>query len=251
MSRTGVILAGAAGIVTFGVVGEVWVAIGDLGSFPRPSSVIERTADLITRADFLQQVGSTLTTWAVGLAIALVMGALLGMAMGYLPPLRHAIQGPLELVRPLPAVAIAPLLLVLYGRGTLTRSLTVAFAAVWPILYNAMSAMRSLDPVATETGRSLGLGRGAVLRRIAVPSVAPFVFTGLRVASGIALIVAVGVEFLFPDGTGLGGFVLRESAGGGNLPTLYGTLIVAGALGIVTDVILVAGRRRLFPWAPR
>ena len=241
--------AGVVGVVAFVIAAEVWVRAADIGSFPTPSAVLERSFELVVSTDFLAQVGSTLLTWLVGLTIALGIGATLGLAMGYLAPLRHAIQGPLELIRPLPAVAIAPLLLVLYGRGTLTRALAVAFAAVWPILYNAMTAMRSLDPIAVETGRSLGLSPVAVLRRVAVPTVAPFVFTGLRVASGIALIVAVGVEFLFPDGTGLGGFVLRESAGGGDLPTVYGTLVVAGLLGIATDAILAVSGRRLFPWA--
>lgn len=249
MSRTRAVVAGLSGVAAFGLIAELWVRNTQAASFPTPSSVITRTGELVTSSDFLTQAGSTLATWAIGLLIALVAGAVVGMALGYLAPLRHAVQGPLELIRPLPAIAIAPLLLVLYGRGTLTRALTVAFAAVWPILYNAMSGMRALDPVATETGRSMGLTRGAVVRRIAIPSVAPFVATGLRVASGIALIVAVGVEFLFPDGTGLGGFVLRESTGGGDLPTVYGTLVVAGILGIVTDWALVVSRRALVPWA--
>ena len=242
-------IAGIGGIVAFGVAAEVWVRIADVGSFPKPTAVVDRALELVVTSDFLAQVGSTLLTWAVGLLIALVVGGIAGMAMGYLPPLRHAIQGPLELIRPLPAVAIAPLLLVLYGRGTLTRALAVAFAAAWPILYNAMSGMRSLDPVALDTGRSMGLSRLAIVRRVAVPSVLPFVFTGLRVASGIALIVAVGVEFLFPDGTGLGGFVLRQSSGGGDLPTVYATLVVAGILGIVTDAALARTGRTIFPWA--
>jgi len=202
----------------------------------------------VAEADFLRQAGSTLVTWAVGLLLALLIGGGLGLIMGYFPAVRHAIQGPLEFIRPMPAIAIAPLLLVFYGRGIPMRSLTVAFAAMWPILYNAMSGMRSLDPVATETGRAFGLNKSQVVRRVSLPSVAPFIFTGLRVASGIALIVAVGVEFLFPDGTGLGGFVLRESAGAGDLPTVYGTLVVAGLLGMATDFGLALSERRLFPW---
>lgn len=248
MSRTRTALAGLAGIVTFGLVAELWVRGSNSGSFPPPSSVLRRTIELVTEADFLRQAGSTLTTWAVGLALALAIGGALGLAMGYFPTLRHVIQGPLEFIRPMPAIAIAPLLLVLYGRGIPMRALTVAFASMWPILYNAMSGMRSLDPVSAETGRVFGLSEPEVVRRVSLPSVAPFVFTGLRVASGIALIVAVGVEFLFPDGTGLGGFVLRESAGAGDLPTVYGTLVVAGILGMATDFGLAASERRLFPW---
>lgn len=248
MSRTRTALAGMAGIATFGLLSELWVHSTNSGSFPLPSSVVRRTIELVSDADFLRQVGSTLTTWAVGLVVALLIGGGLGLLMGYFPALRHAIQGPLEFIRPMPAIAIAPLLLVLYGRGIPMRALTVAFAAMWPILYNAMSGMRSLDPIATETAHAFGLSETEVVRRVSLPAVAPFVFTGLRVASGIALIVAVGVEFLFPDGTGLGGFVLRESAGAGDLPTVYGTLVVAGLLGMATDFGLAASERRLFPW---
>ncbi len=248
-SRTAFV-RGAIGIVAFVVALEVAVRGGviNTATLPYPVSVLGRSVTLLGEIAFLEAVWATVAAWFVGMTIAGLIGVGLGSLIGLFPRLERLLQGPIELLRPLPAVALAPLLLVLFSRGLLSRSLAVAFAAVWPILFNTIYGMRSVDPVATETARSFGEGRWAVLRRVSLPWTAPFAFTGVRVASAIAIIVTVSVEVLLPDGTGLGGFVVATGSGGGDLATIYAAMVVAGILGVLLDVGLRWIERTVFPW---
>lgn len=241
---------GVTGTVVFVAIVELLVRSGivNTATLPYPLSVLGRSVTLLGDTEFLRAVWATLAAWFVGMLIAGVVGVGLGALVGLSPRLERLLQGPIELLRPMPAVALAPLLLVLFSRGLLSRSLAVAFAAVWPILFNTIYGMRSVDPIATETARSFGEGRSAVLLRVSLPWTAPFAFTGVRVASAIAIIVTVSVEVLLPDGTGLGGFVVATGSGGGDLATIYGAMVIAGILGIVLDVGLRWIERLAFPW---
>jgi NitT/TauT family transport system permease protein len=249
--RITAVTRGLVGSLTFFLALEVAVRTDliQAGVLPLPSEVLVRTGEMIVDAEVLLEVVATLRAWALGLVIALAVGVAAGMLIGASRVLERLTRGPIELLRPLPAVALAPLLLSLLGRGILSRSLAVAFAAVWPILFNTMYGMRSVDDVARQTARSFGLGRWGVITRVTVPSVAPAAYTGLRVASAIALIVAVSVEFLLPGGAdrGLGGLVV-EAQTAGDLLTTYGIVVLAGLLGLVTNALLVALERRLFTW---
>jgi NitT/TauT family transport system permease protein len=249
--RVTAVTRGIVGSVAFVVLLEAAVRAGLIGSasLPLPSEVLARTFEMLVDSAVWSEILATMKSWALGLLVAGVAGIGLGMLLGSWRLLARMSRGPIELLRPLPAVAIAPLLLSLLGRGVVSRSLAVAYAALWPILFNTIYGMRSVDPVAKETARSFGLGSFGVLTRVTMPAMSPFVFTGLRVASAIALIVAVSVEFLLPGGddAGLGGIVV-EAQVGGDLLTMYATVVIAGLLGLATNAVLVAIERRAFGW---
>ncbi len=249
--RVTAVTRGIVGSVVFVVLLEAAVRTGLIGSasLPLPSEVLARTLEMLVDPAVLTEVLATMKSWGLGLLVAGVIGVGMGMALGSWRLLARLSRGPVELLRPLPAVAIAPLLLSLLGRGVVSRSLAVAYAALWPILFNTIYGMRSVDPVAKETARSFGLSSFGVLTRVTIPTMSPFVFTGVRVASAIALIVAVSVEFLLPGGDdrGLGGIVVEAQAGG-DLLTMYATVVIAGLLGLVTNAVLVAIERRVFGW---
>ncbi len=224
------------------------VRVLDTASLPSPLAVLGRTVRLLGSASFLLEVLRTLRVALLGLMLATTVGVLLGGLMGTSSRLARMLVVPVELLRPLPPIAIAPLLVLIYGRGVPAGALAVAFGAVWPILLNTFYGIRSVDPIARQAAASFGLGRWAVLRRVSMPSAAPFAFTGIQIASAIALLVAISVEVLLGDGTGIGGYILQAGTGGAPLEIVYGAAVAAGVVGLAVNVGLGALERRLFPW---
>lgn len=199
----------------------------------------------------LGHIAGTLAAWVIGLALASAIAVPLGLLLGGSRRSRLAAAATIELLRPIPSVALIPLVILLLGRGLDMKVVLVAYASTWPILVNAIAGARAVDPMAVETARAYGLPRTAILRRVVLPSAAPFAFTGIRIAAAIALIVAVSAELLAGGGLGIGTWLLSVSQAGVARELLYAGIVVTGLLGLAIDALLVAGERRLFAWHPR
>ncbi|MEV4808187.1 ABC transporter permease [Nonomuraea sp. NPDC049421] len=243
------LLRGAAGAAGFLVVGELVIRFGiseDL-QFPAPSTILLEAVRLPADPDFLAGLGATLTNWVLGLLIATAIAVPVGVLLGALAPVERAIRPVLEFLRPIPSVAIIPLAILLIPVDELMKISVIVYASVWPILINTLYGMHDVDPLAKESLRSFGFGPLAVLTRVSLPSAAPFVATGVRIAAGIALVLAVSAELLAGGVAGIGVFV--NLAGSGNRTDLMMAATVwAGVLGVLANVLLLAGERRLFHW---
>lgn len=217
---------------------------------PPASEVLARAAELAGDAAFLDGIGATLRAWALGLGLACVIAVPLGLLLGSVPLVDSAVRAIVEVLRPLPSVALIPLVSLLLGSGTGTEVALIAYACVWPILFNTVYGLGETDPLAKETLRAFGFGRLAVLLRVELPGTAPFIAAGIRISAAVALILAVATELLAGFGEGLGIFIAQAGlATDGTLDVLAG-VVWAGTLGLVVNGVLVWGERRLFPWTP-
>ena len=215
---------------------------------PRASTVLGRVVLLLQDPKFLQHILATLQAWAVGLSLAVLISVPLGIMVGT-SELAYKMVSPLiEFMRPIPSVALIPLGIMLWGQGFAMKVILVAYATIWPILYNTVYGVHDVDPIAVQTARVFGLGRGAILRRINLPSAAPFVFTGIRVSASIGLIVVIAAELLASADSGIGSFILFVSANGGQMDSVLAGAAVAGFLGALINGILGAIDRRWFGW---
>ncbi|MFI7126434.1 ABC transporter permease [Nonomuraea sp. NPDC050153] len=243
------LLRGAVGAAGFLLAGELVIRFG-LGEnllFPPPSTVLYEAALLPADARFLAGVGATLANWALGLLTAVAVAVPAGVLLGALTPVERAIRPVLEFMRPIPSVAIIPLAILLIPVDELMKVSVIVYASVWPILINTLYGMRDVDPLAKESLRSFGFGDLAVLYRVSLPSAAPFVATGVRIAAGIALVLAVSAELVAGGVDGIGVYV--TVAGNGNRTDLMmAATFWAGLFGVIANLALLAGERRLFRW---
>lgn len=244
------LVRGTLGIGLFLLTGEVIIRAGllDRTDFPPPTSVFASAGDLLT-GGFLRDVGYTLKVWAGGMAVAIVVAVTAGLLLGSLPVVNSAVRVLVEFLRPIPAVALIPLVvLIIPDQGQIERTLA-AYAALWPILINTIYAVGDIDPTARDMARTFGFGRWQILTRIALPSVAPFVMTGVRVASSIALVVTVSTELIAGGGThGIGIYILQISSAPDNAGKVFAAAGIAGLLGILIDLTMRLSERRLFQW---
>jgi NitT/TauT family transport system permease protein len=215
---------------------------------PPASTVLLRAAGLARDPVFMDNLASTAAAWAAGLAIAVVAGVPLGLLLGCLPRLDTAVRAVLEFLRPIPSVALIPLVGLILGTGLATEVTLIAYAATWPALFNTIYGLRGVNPIARDTLRAFGFGRLSVVWRVSLPYAAPFIATGVRLAAAVALILAIGTEILSGFGEGLGTFIAQaQQSIDGTADVLAGT-VWAGALGLVINSVLVHGERRMFRW---
>jgi NitT/TauT family transport system permease protein len=246
-------LRGVVGAIGFFIVVEAFtrLEIVDPQYLPYASSVVGEMAGLLTEGAFLEEVWATLYGWALALALAVAIAVPLGIAFGSSEVTYRAASALIEVMRPIPAVALIPLAILVWGSGTTTKVILVTYATVWPILYNTIYGVHDVDAVAVESARAFGLSRAATLRRVVFPSAAPFVLTGVRISASIGLIVIVGTELVAGTSAGIGAYILAVGQGGETIDVVLAGAAIAGLLGVVINSGLGALDRRWFAWAHR
>ena len=213
---------------------------------PRVSDVARQlTGELVTGA-FWSLAWATTQGWAAGLALAAAVGSLLGGVLGLLPRIGALLSGVIEFVRPIPSIALIPLAITALGTGMETKITLVFFGSLWPVLVHTILGVRSVDAVADDTARSFQVPLMARILRLVVPSALPQFFTGLRVASAVALIVAVTVE-LVVGAPGLGQEV-NAAQQSGRTDLMYAYIVAVGSLGWATNAGLEAVEKRALRW---
>ncbi|MFA1546954.1 ABC transporter permease [Actinomadura chokoriensis] len=243
-------VSGAAGIAVLLAAAETAGRTGlvDRSVLPLTSAVLARAAGLAGDLEFLRAAAVTVGMWAAGVSIAAALAVPAGLALGSLPRLEAASRPITEVLRPIPAVALIPIALLIFGDDIRMTVAVIAFAACWPVLIHTMYGLHDVDPLATDTLRAFGFGRLTVVWRVALPSAAPFIFTGVRVAAGIGLIVAISAELFAGGGSGIGTWLISLNSGVDQTDVVLATIVWTGGLSIAVDGLLTLVKRRLFRW---
>jgi ABC-type nitrate/sulfonate/bicarbonate transport system permease component len=229
---------------------ELLVGVGLLSEdhIPSMTDTVSELVSLLGEGEFWSAVGSTLQGWALGLAIAAVLAIPLGIVIGSSPLVYRSVRFVVEFLRPIPSVALVPLAVLIYGVGLESKVFLAAFASFWPLFVQTLYGVQDVDPVATDTARSFGLGRFERLWRIKLPSAVPYIATGLRISSAVALILAVTAEIVIGSaGLGRSINVARSS---GAIELMYALIITTGLLGWLLNVLTTQAERRVLHWHP-
>jgi ABC-type nitrate/sulfonate/bicarbonate transport system permease component len=193
-------------------------------------------------------VGQTLEGWAIGLAIGVAAALLLGTLIGSSGFAYRSVIGVIEFFKAIPVIAILPIALVLWGATLKMKFALVGFAVFWPLVIQVCYGVRALDPVVRDTTTVLALRGPRKFATVTLPSAAPFIATGLRVAVAVALIVDVIAE-LIGGGSGIGTrILLAENAGPGSYPVMYAYIVVAGVLGVLLAGAFTVAERYALHW---
>ena len=243
-------LAPLAAVAVLLVLWELVVQVGIVNetNIPPASAALSELVSQLADAAFWSALGSTLQGWALGLGIAIALGIPLGLLIGSSRWAYRALRVPIEFLRPIPSVALIPLAVLIYGQGLESKVFLAAFASFWPLLIQTIYGVQDVDPVATDTARSFGLGRAERMWRITIPSAVPYIATGIRISSAVALILAVTAELVI-GAAGLGREI-NVARSGGNLDVMYALIVATGLLGWLLNLATSAGERRVLHWHP-
>jgi NitT/TauT family transport system permease protein len=241
---------GAAGIAIFLVLSAIAGLVIPSSVLPPVWTVLARAGGLAGNGRFLADLGATLESWAVGLALTVAVAVPVGVVLGSLPGVRFATRAIVEFLRPVPSVALITLVGLVLGSGLRMTVTLIVYGCAWPVLYNTLGGLDDTDPVAVQTLRAFGFGRLSQLWFVSLPSAAPFIFTGVRIASAVALILNIGVGYITGriNGAGIGAFISDASSGTGDTPLVLAATVWAGVLGLALNMLLVWLERRILPW---
>ena len=245
-NRSGVL--GLIGLATFAAALEIAPRAGLVPSAyaPPTSRIATALYDTVQHGEFWQALGDTVRTWAVGLGIAVAAGVAVGVLLGAVPLLWEMTSTTVEFLRPIPSVALIPLVVVLYGSTVTSTVVLVVYASFWQVLVQVLHGVADVDPVARDTARAYQLGRWARIRYLVWPTALPYVVTGVRLAASVALILAITGELVIGSpGLGKEIEVARQS---GAVELVYALVVVTGVLGVLANVATRAFERRVLSW---
>ena len=204
--------------------------------------------DLLTQSTLWTAVGQTLEGWGLGLVIGVAAALLIGTLIGRSDFAYRSAIGVIEFFKAIPVIAILPIALVLWGAALTMKFALVAFAVFWPLVIQVCYGVRSLDPVVRDTTAVLRVRGPRKFLTVTLPSAAPFIATGLRVAVAVALIVDIIAE-LIGGGSGVGERILvAENAGPSAYPVMYAYIVVAGLLGVLLAGAFTVAERYALHW---
>lgn len=184
----------------------------------------------------------TLFGFALGCALALVLGTLIALSRGveyYLYPFIIMFQA-------MPKVALAPLIIVWFGLGTTSKFIQAALTAFFPLMINTIAGLRSADPDRVDLMRSLDASELQIFRMLRIPSALPFVMAGLEIAMVLSLIGAIVAEFVGAQ-RGLG-MLITSMTFTMDVAGQFSVLLVLAVLGLLLNSILITIRKRLLFW---
>jgi sulfonate transport system permease protein len=184
---------------------EVWArTIGKSSdSLAPPSAAAVAFFKAIGDGTLLASTSFTLGSAAAGLAIASLLGIFLGTLLGLSKRVASISFLSIEVLRPIPSVALIPLAMLVFGFGFRLEISVIAFACFWPILILTQAAVQQVEPCLLEVARALQLSQREQFMKIVLPAIVPRLFVALRLGVAIALVVAVTVEIAAnPHGMG-------------------------------------------------
>jgi NitT/TauT family transport system permease protein len=188
-----------------------------------------------------------------GFALSAALGVLAAVVLASSRPLERALYPYTVFLQTVPIVAIAPLLVLWFGAGLRAVAMSAFIVSVFPVIANTLAGLRSVDPALRDLFRLYGARRAATLVKLELPSALPSVVTGLRVASGLAVIGAIVGEFVagFAEGAAGLGILVLSSYRQLRTDLLFAAVLCASALGLgLFGAISLAGARLLRRWHP-
>jgi ABC-type nitrate/sulfonate/bicarbonate transport system permease component len=206
-----------------------------MDSFSRPSDIAAAFARGMADGSIPLATWQTFEAALAGFALAAIGAILCGVALGLSPRLERVVGPTIDALRPVPAVALIPLALLVFGFGLSMEASVVAFACFWPVLLMTIAGVRGIEPRLLEVARSLQLSYVDQLRKIILPAALGRIAVGLRLALAISLVVAVTVEIVLnPRGLGHSMIAAQQAL---RSDLMYAQLLWLGAVGAVLNAL--------------
>ncbi|MDR2076095.1 MAG: ABC transporter permease [Desulfovibrio sp.] len=177
---------------------------------------------------------------------AVLIGVPVGLAMGVFPVLRAILDPFVQFFRPLPKLALIPLVILWLGIGEVSKVFLIFISAFLTILVGCAAAASGTDQGRLRLGRALGATDRQLLRSIVFPGALPEIFTSVRLAVGVGWTTLIAAEMVAAD-TGIGWMVLNASSYMRTDIVMLG-IILLGLTGYILDLIIVALQRIIVPW---
>jgi len=218
-------------------------------NFPTPLQVARDFGKQLQTGLYYEDVAQSMVRILTGFALAAVAGVGFGVLVSRSRLAEDLLQPLFEVARPIPAIALVPVAILLFPTNEQGIVFITFAAAFFPILVSTRHAVRALPTVWEDAVRTMGGGRIRVLRSVVLPGVLPGVFGGLSVGMGVAWICVISAEML--SGNFGVGYRTWQAYTVVDYPGVLVGMITIGLLGLLTSGAVELAGRRVTRWLPR
>ena len=243
--RTRTILRGSLTLIAIGLFYE---AIARSGAFPAAllptlPKVADTLVALVADGTMLRHAFYTLYRMLCGFALAIAIGLPLGILMGRFRPAEHFFMPLASALMPIPSLAWVPVFILWFGLGNTVSILIVFYAALFPMMLNAWSGVRSVNQLWLRAAGAMGANEHALFWKVILPGASPFIITGMRQAFLRSWIAVVGAEMLASSDWGLG-WVIYDAKEFLNADVMLAAIAVIGLIGFMTERLVFGSLER-------
>ena len=226
-------------------VGE-WDLFFRFENIPAPTEVARAAVDLLANPKLLPHVWNSLQRIFIGYTIAAALAVLMGLAIGRFRLAGEALLPPLEVLRPIPAVAWIPLAILLFASPEHSMVFITFIGAFFPILLNTIHGVEGIDPRLIHASLTLGARPLDVFREVILPGALPSIVTGLSIGMGTSWFSLVTAEMI--SGQYGIGYYTWEAYTLQNYPNIVLGMVGIGILGMGSASLVKWSGRRFMPW---
>ena len=213
---------------------------------PGPWVVAGALVTLAAKGQLWGHVAATLERVAIGFSTGAALAIALGLPCGYFRALRNVVEPVVELLRPIPPLAMLPLFIVWVGIGESSKVGFITYATFFPMFLTTVHAVRHLDPLLVRAAQSLGARRAQLFFRVILPAALPEMLTGIRLGIALSFFVIVISEFIGAE-EGLG-YLINDGRNFFLVPQMLGAAVLLGLLGYAGNALVRLAERRLLRW---
>jgi len=245
-------MRGYRSIMSLGLFALIWYAVTAIFRLPTyllPSPAVTVGAIVRDAGILGRHVEITVVETIAGLGMAVFAGITVAILMNGSRLARDLIYPPLVLSQAIPLIAIAPLILIWFGLGTLAKVLIVAFVCFFPITVNAYEGFRTVDPALRELLEAFGATRSDRYRHLYIPATLPGILAGLKIAATYSVLGAVIGEWL-GGSVGIGVYMTRALQSF-RTDRLFGAILVVMLISLTLFKLVDLSSRFLTPWMER
>ena len=222
------------------VIIAVWQILCNQGAInasllPSPETIVLSFVQMITDGSLWGHISASLLRILKGFLIGTVAGIVIGILMGIFPKFEKSLTLIVGILRPIPIIALIPLLILWFGIGETSKVATIILGTFWPVLINTIYGVKSVDKKLLDLAKILQKTYLQTLVHITIPSAFPAMFTGIRLGVGNALVCVITAEMIAAS-QGLGFLIMYARQMSQPNIVLVG-IITIGVIGLILDLI--------------
>jgi len=250
-SRSGSLRRGALTLI---VVAVLYEAVARSGYFPPAltptlGSIAHTLFASLLDGTMLFHTAATLYRVAIGFGCAIAIGLPLGVMMGRFRSVENFVLPLTSALMPIPSLAWVPVFILWFGLGNTVSVLIVFYAALFPMLLNTWSGVRSVNPIWLRAAGAMGANERALFWKVIIPGASPFIIAGLRQSFLRSWVAVIGAEMLAGSDWGLG-WVIFDAKQFLDTDMMLASLLVIGGIGFATERLVFGSveRATIYRW---
>lgn len=203
--------------------------------------------DQLIHENLLSEAGQTLNRLLSGFAVSVAIGVPLGLVMGYFTKVYYSLEFFVDFLRSIPAAAIFPLFILIFGIGSPSIIAVVTYACLLIIVVNTIYGVRNVKELRLMSARIMKLSRLDMFKKIILPESLTYIFAGLRIAISYGMVIVIFSEMFIGTDSGLGRHII-DAQTVYKIPEMYAVIVVTGLIGYGLNKLALAAERHIIHW---